>query len=121
MISNKKVRGVAIVIAFSILLNSMTACNKEKVEIRTDIAVPEKTTMVTLDKAEPTKTCRAEKYDMDLKLDVKNKQLFGQVTMRLTNETEDILNELCIRTDAASDMDITNPRIVENNVHPEIK
>lgn len=121
MISNKKVRGVAIVIAFSILLNSMTACNKEKVEIRTDIAVPEKTTTVTLNKAEPTQTCRAEKYDMDLKLDIKNKQLSGQVTMRLTNETEDILNELCIRTDAASDMDITNPRIVETNAYPEIK
>ena len=36
--------------------------------------------------------------------------------MRLTNETKDTLNELCIRTDAAFDMNITNLRIVETPV-----
>ncbi len=113
MINSKKLSRIAVIFAFFILLIFMTACNKEKVETRTDIAIPEKTTAVTLNKAEATKTCRAEKYDMDLKLDVKKRQLLGQVTMQLTNETEDTLNELCIRTDAAFDMDITNPRIVK--------
>ena len=121
MISSKKLSRIAVIFVFSILLIFMTACNKDKVETRTDIAVPEKTTTVTLDKAESTKTCPAEKYDMDLKLDVKKKQLLGQVTMQLTNETEDTLNELCIRTDAAFDMDITNLRIVETNECLEIK
>lgn len=121
MIISKKVSRVAVIIVFSMFMIFMTACNKNKVEIRTDIAVPETTTTVTLDKAEPIKTCRAEQYDMEMKLDVKKRKLFGQVTMRLTNETEDTLNELCIRTDAAFDMDITNPRIVETNVNPEIK
>lgn len=121
MISSKKLSRIAVIFVFSILLIFMTACSKDKVETRTDIAVPEKTTTVTLDKAESTKTCRAEKYDMDLKLDVKKKQLLGQVTMQLTNETEDTLNELCIRTDAAFDMDITNLRIVETNECLEIK
>lgn len=90
----------------------MTACNKNEVEIRTDIDVPEKTTTVTLNKAEPTNTCRAEQYDMELSLDTVKKALSGQVTMRLTNETEDVLNEICIRTDAAFDMEIINPRIL---------
>lgn len=121
MINSKKLSRSAIMIALSVLLTFMAACNKNQVEIRTDIVVPEKTTTVTLNKAEPTNTCRAKQYDMEMKLDVKKKQLLGQVTMRLTNETKDILNELCIRTDAAFDMDITNPRIVETNVHPKIK
>lgn len=121
MINCKKLSRVAVIIVLSILLTFMTACNKNKVEIRTDIVVPEKTTTVTLNKAEPTKTCRAEQYDMEMKLDAKNRQLLGQVTMRLTNETKDTLHELCIRTDAAFDMNITNLRIVETNAHPEIK
>lgn len=116
MINCKKLSRVAVIIILSILLTFMTACNKNKVEIRTDIVVPEKTTTVTLNKAEPTKTCRAEQYDMEMKLDAKNRQLLGQVTMRLTNEAKDTLNELCIRTDAAFDMNITNLRIVETPV-----
>ena len=68
MINSKKLNRVAVIISLSILLTFMTACNKEKVETRTDIAVPEKATTVTQNKAESTKTCRAEKYDMDLKL-----------------------------------------------------
>lgn len=121
MMNGKKLSRTAVIFVFSILLIFMTACNKNKVETRTDIVVPKKTTAVTLNKAESTKTCRAEQYDMDIKLDVKKKQLLGQVTMRLTNETKDTLNELCIRTDAAFDMTITNPRIVETNERPEIK
>lgn len=121
MINSKKLSRIAVIFAFFILLIFMTACDKEKVETRTNIAVPEKTTTVRLNTAEATKTCRAEKYDMDLQLDVKKKQLLGQVTMQLTNETEDTLNELCIRTDAAFDMDITNPRIVETNEYFKIK
>ena len=121
MINSKKLSRIAVIFSIFILLILMTACNKEKVEIRTDVAVPEKTTTVTLNKAEATKTCRAEKYDMDLKLDVKKKQLLGQVTMLLTNETEDTLREICIRTDAAFDMDIINPRIVETNEYLKIK
>ena len=121
MINSKKLSRIAVSFSIFILLILMTACNKEKIEIRTDVAVPEKTTTVTLNKAEATKTCRAEKYDMDLKLVVKKKQLLGQVTMRLTNETEDTLSEICIRTDAAFDMYITNPKIVETNEYLKIK
>lgn len=60
MINSKKLNSVAVIISFSILLTFMTACNKNKVEIRTDIVVPKKSTTVTLNKAEPTKTWRAE-------------------------------------------------------------
>ena len=108
-------------IEFSRCIGVIYVRSLSKVEIRTDIVVPEKTTSVTLKKAEPTQTCRAEQYDMKIKLDVKKKQLVGQITMRLTNETKDTLYELCIRTDAACDMEITNPRIVEANVFPKIK
>lgn len=121
MMTGKKVSRGIVIIAFSILLIFMTGCNNSKVETGPEIVVPEKTTTVTLDKAESTKTCRAEQYDMDMKLDVKNKLLSGQVAMRLTNETRDTLDELCIRTDATDGMAITNLRIIETSEHPEIK
>lgn len=42
MISSKKLSRIAVIFVFSILLIFMTACSKDKVETRTDIAVPEK-------------------------------------------------------------------------------
>ena len=66
MINCKKLSRVAVIIVLSILLTFMTACNQNKVEIRTDIVVPEKTTTVTLNKEELTKTCRHEQVDREM-------------------------------------------------------
>lgn len=119
--NGKRLEKLVVVVTVSIFLVFMTACNADELEIKTSIDVPQKTTTVTLNEAEPTNTCRAEQYDMDLKLDVEKKQLSGKVTLRLTNETKDILNELCIRTDAAFNMHIKNPIIVETNEQLKLK
>ena len=58
---------------------------------------------------------------MDLKLDTERKQLSGKVTIKLTNETEDTLQELCIRSDASHDMQIQNVIIEETKQKLELR
>lgn len=57
---------------------------------------------ISLEPITETKTCRVDKYTLDLKLDVEKKQLNGTVLINMTNETEDSLEEICIRNYAAS-------------------
>lgn len=71
--NGKRLEKLVVVVTVSIFLVFMTACNADELEIKTSIDVPQKTTTVTLNEAEPTNTCRAEQYDMDLKLDVEKK------------------------------------------------
>lgn len=47
-------------------------------------------------------TCRVELYTMDLSLDTTIHRLSGTVTMDIINETEDEINQLCIRQYASA-------------------
>lgn len=55
-----------------------------------------------LEPAQELLTCNVDEYIMDLTLDTKKKRLSGEVVMNLTNQTEDVLNKICIRNYAAS-------------------
>lgn len=108
MKKSKKLIACMLLITMSILMTACSNNSNSTVDIKTNIDVPKRTTSTTLQQAEPIKTCRANRYDMDLKLDTDNQQLSGTVTIQLTNETNDTLNELCLRTDAADNMQIQN-------------
>lgn len=96
-------------------LGGMISCGSTaepmEIETKTNVDVPESTTDIKLEPAMPAQTCRAERYDMELRLDTEQKQLFGTVSVELVNRTQDVLRELCFRTDAASDMEIKNVMI----------
>lgn len=57
---------------------------------------------ISLEAVEETRTCRVDKYTLDLKLDVEKKQLNGTLLIDMTNETADSLEEICIRNYAVS-------------------
>lgn len=121
----KNLHRFAGLISAAVISGLMTGCadisSSDSVETKTTIDVPKSTTTVTLSQAEPTATCRAERYDMDLKLDTERKQLSGKVTIKLINETEDTLQELCIRSDASHDMQIQNVIIEETKQKLEVR
>lgn len=103
------------------LLGGMLSCGsitepvETEIETKTNIDIPQSTTDIKLESAMPSQTCRAESYDMELRLDTDQKQLFGTVSIELVNQTEDVLSELCFRTDGASDMEIKNIMIEGTN------
>lgn len=43
------------------------------------------------------KTCRGEQYEMEITLDTSKQQIRGNSTMTITNQTEDILGQICVR------------------------
>lgn len=48
------------------------------------------------------KICRGEQYEMEITLDTSKQQIRGNSTMTITNQTEDILGQICVRNYAAS-------------------
>ena len=57
---------------------------------------------ISIEPVREKKTCRVDKYTLDLRLDVEKKQLNGTVLINMTNETTDSLEEICIRNYAVS-------------------
>lgn len=97
-------------IAIVLLVLVLIGCgyNEEELKVyegnleRIESEIGAYTTDVTLESIEETKTCRANKYTMDLKLDVENKNLSGTVIIDLVNETQDNLEWICLRNYAVS-------------------